>query len=226
MSRSILLNYLVIAFITQLMVAKISEDDKEKLVKKSNNSNVYKDLIPDVLHILNTVPFFNTYKYVSLHNANANIISFNVKNSNIEYFSKIIIESRDSHRLCDVEAVNFYLNGEQILYMNNIIEFDNNRDQTNITKYFYCAAIIEKTYTGISSENLFSVTPQNNIAKNTVKLFILIGKVIQSIAELNFKANILQGNISTQSIQVKKKISNIADYENYSGGGGKLSIHR
>ena len=217
MAKSILLKFLIVILITQFKVATLPKALEEKIISFLHAGEAEKNKYPIILHIFEKNDVIKDYEFVRMEPIENDIFTYILKKGMIEYYFQIIFESKDNNNLCDIEEINFHINSQiKVSYINNVIAYDKKKKQKLYNnEYIYCTSLSEIANNDISNTEIFSTGSNSSKIINSAKLFILIGKVIISIAELNFKANILHGDIDIDSIKIKHKEGSITYCEDY-----------
>lgn len=223
MARFGLLGCLFLVLITQLKVAKVPElikDEFERKIKDLKKQG-FKDsddsvkLLQMFFDILDSSSLVANYELTDWISDNDNILLFQAKQKKNLYLCKVIIEYENDHKYCDIEKENIAINKLNISYMNKIIYLEEGSKKYGDKKLIYCISIFEDQLKQINSGRLFSKNTRKELYNNRKKLFTIITKLIIAITELNFKANILHGDIRPDNIYIKYDPQSYESLEDY-----------
>ena len=211
--RSCLFTVLSLAIVAQLRLAKLDEK-VEETIEENLIDRVSEGDSEKYLHILNNSDIFKTkYTVTDFVDCGMNGVIVDVGNSNT--VAKIILDDSDKYTMCKDELILKDLETKKVSYVNTLIEYlESSEEEEDKDKYYYCVLILEKADTDLSNDDIFSENKTNidvNIElkkENSKTLFRFFGRVIQSFAELHFKAKVLHGDIKPDNIMVNKKEMN------------------
>lgn len=117
--------------------------------------------------------------------------------------AKITIDVDNAFKNCKNEKVISDLENIGVSYINPVKAFEQVEKDIEGKPLFFCVLILEQGDFKIDKLEIFSLENKKEKTYNSERLFRFFGKVIKSIAELNFKANVLHGNINTENIMYK-----------------------
>lgn len=221
MARGILLRCLLIVFITQLKVAKFDAEVEKEILRYFEGGGVKKEKYPLYLHLLENAVIMKGYSFVNLLHYDEKYTTFTVTKNNANFLFKVIYETEKDHKLCDIEQRNFEMevyrkNIHSVSYIYETIAFWHEKYEVDyLIHYYYCTSISELEPTHIINSEMFILENERDKKYFSYELFILIGKVIIAIAEMNFKSNVLHRDIHIDSIGVKRIGGNLKLCEKY-----------
>ena len=205
MAEARLFTVFVVALVSQLRVANLDATTKSKIYGALTDSGYNNKTKDKIMITLEKCGLFKTYKLNNLFISDMEGVVFDFSNKE-ELVAEITFENDKNHQYCkNVQIAKEAIKSKNINYVNKVLEIEQFSNKYYDEPFFVCVEIYEKSFTKISSGRMFStVTGETKTSNsNSKQIFRLFGKVIQGIAELNFKGKILHGNINPKNIMVR-----------------------
>lgn len=209
MARSNLLRCFLIVLITQLTVAKFKVDATTLILKYLKATDFEQKKQDFYFKILNISEIIQQYEFVEMEPSEGDYLIIIVKKDNSNFQLLIIDESKTDGKWCDLEKKKYDLTKYSkekvnINYVYQTIEFERDKFDLDKSSYKYCATISELEPIHIINEVMY--TEKSRVIKifHSHSLFILIGRMMIGIADMNFKANYLLRDINIDSIGLKR----------------------
>ena len=207
----------MIVFVMQLRVAKLSSSvaNKIQIALAEKNESYSKQL--QILKTLRDCSIMENYSvegYVGSGQGTA-VVDVTQIDTGLKYVAKVVLDIDNSYSRCRKEEIIEKLSNDGISYVNKFIQKKRFTDRIQTEDFYSCVLILEKAGEALDKNLLFpkfdgksKIEIQNTKIENSKKLVRFFGRVIQSFAELHFKAKVLHGDIKPDNIMVNKKEMN------------------
>ena len=204
---------MLVVLISQFLLANLSSEDITKL-KIQLEVNKVPDFDYDRIIIsIDSSSILQYYSLVGYLDSDKNGYNFHMTKDDQNFIAKITIDESDELEECKKDELVDDIEIFEVHYFNFPVDFGKYTNKIKNPKIYTCLAVYQKPDTDLSKTDLFSDKDPSAKAKNSSKLFRLLGKVILAFAELNFKANVLHGDIRPENILVKYVSTTESDRE-------------
>lgn len=202
----------ILVLVAQSQLALLSPEKKielEDLLESKNFAERYRIAI---LETLGEFDLLGEYSVIGFIDYKMKGFNFHIAKGNENFVAKIFVDNSNHFGNCREDKLIDDLQKLKVSYLSTKVKYGQFEGLTDDGERVYtCVTIYEKPDTDLSRSDLFSHEQPNDYKENSAKLFRFFGKVIQSFAELNFKARILHGDIRPENIKVK--ISSDGDFD-------------